>query len=277
MRTDRSSATATEEGVSGRIERWTTHKWCLLLSVLTVFSYGTAILTYSILTWFGTWEHATVSYVANYDILILATLAGSVLVLSALLGALGTLLNSRPILAIYALLLWPALIALFAVGYTAYKRATFSLTSKLDFAWSHYYTAYGRLLLQDALHCCGYLSPLHAAEPSARCYARTALPGCKGKLYRVEQKQLVGAWGVAFAVAPLHLVVMVVALLCANHVTRTFGKGVMPREYWLTVADVRADAERVAKAAWVLSPKVVRTGGGDVPREDTECCDQRAL
>ena len=46
--------------------------------------------------------------VADNDILILTFLASSILLLTASLGLSGTLLTSRPILALYALLLWPA-------------------------------------------------------------------------------------------------------------------------------------------------------------------------
>ena len=35
-----------------KIERWTSYKWCLLLSVSTVFAYGATGLVYAILTWF---------------------------------------------------------------------------------------------------------------------------------------------------------------------------------------------------------------------------------
>lgn len=35
-----------------RVDRWTLHKWCLVLSVCTVFVYGTAGLVCAVLTWF---------------------------------------------------------------------------------------------------------------------------------------------------------------------------------------------------------------------------------
>lgn len=82
------------------------------------------------------WNHADVMYVADNDILILIAMAASILMFTALLGLTGTLLNSRPILATYTLLLWPALISMLAVGYTSYKRYAFSLDHKLNFSWS---------------------------------------------------------------------------------------------------------------------------------------------
>lgn len=68
---------------------------------------------------------------------------------------------------------------------------------------------------------------------SKRCYARTALPGCKGKLYRFEKDLLHGIASTTFAILPLHLLNICIGLLCANHVNRSFGKGLMPRQYRL--------------------------------------------
>ena len=187
-------------------------------------------------------------YVADYDLLVLLTLASSILLLCFLLGIAGALLNSRPLLACYALLLWPAFLALLAAAYPAYKRHAYALDRKLSLAWSAYYTPRGRLALQDALRCCGFLSALHAATPSSTCYPRTPLPGCKGPLWRFERAHLATLSGTLFAIVPLHVLNIVVALLCTNHVTRTFGKGIMPKRYRLNVEDVRADAAALLDA-----------------------------
>jgi hypothetical protein len=203
--------------------------------------------------------------VADNDILILITLAGSILVFTALIGLSGVFLDSRPLLAVYTLLLWPAFVALAAIGYVAYKRATFSLDHKLNLSWSQYYTPLGRLLIQDSLHCCGFYSALHEATPSARCFPRTALPGCKGKLYRFERANLALVWSSAFALVPLHLVSVLVALLCANHVSEAFGKGITPRRYRLTSVDVQADAEKIMRGVEELD--IWRTGLG-ILRDD---------
>ncbi|KAJ7068986.1 tetraspanin Tsp2 family [Mycena belliarum] len=228
-------------------EAWTGFKWCLLFSVCTVVAYGTAGLVCALMTWFRTWDQADVMYVADNDILILVTLAGSLLVFTALVGLSGVFLNSRPILAVYTLLLWPAFLALVAIGYVAYKRATFALDHKLNLSWSQYYTPLGRLVVQDALRCCGFYSALHEATPSKRCYPRTSLPGCKGKLYRFERANLALIWSTVFSLVPLHLLNVLVALLCANHVTETFGKGITPKRYRLTKVDVQADAVKIMR------------------------------
>lgn len=185
--------------------------------------------------------------VADNDVLILITLSASAMVFTSLVGFSGVFLNSRPILATYTILLWPPLLALLAVGYISYRRATFSLDHKLNFSWSQFYTPLGRLLIQNSLRCCGYYSPLHDATPSKNCYSRSPLPGCKGKLFRFERDTLGMVWAAAFSIALLHLVNVLIALLCANHLTRTFGKGVTPKKYRLTATDVRADADKILR------------------------------
>lgn len=182
----------------------------------------------------------------------------------------GTILNSRPILAVYALLLWPVFLAILAVGYTSYKRSAFALDRKLNRAWSEWYMPVGRLVVQDALRCCGYNSPLHQATPSARCYARAPLPGCKGKLLRFEQASLHTIWTAAFAVVPLHIANIFFSLLCANHVTRRFGKGIMPRQYRLSGADVQADAEKFSEMLRVEVPRMSRSSTWVSARDDRE-------
>jgi hypothetical protein len=183
--------------------------------------------------------------VADGDLLILITWAASMLLFSALLGMTGTLLNSRPILAVYTLLLWPSFISLLSVGYVAYKRDTFSLDHKLNLSWSRRYNALDRLRVQDSLQCCGFYSTLHAITPSKRCYLRAPLPGCKRNLYNFEHQNLSRIWRAAFALVPLHLFNLVVALLCANHITNMFGKGIIPKQYRLSATDVKADAEKL--------------------------------
>ncbi|EJC98468.1 uncharacterized protein FOMMEDRAFT_43121, partial [Fomitiporia mediterranea MF3/22] len=216
---------------------WTIHKWCLLLSVFSVLGYSLAALVYSILTWYQTWEHADVMLVSDTDVLILTTLSASLLLLASLTGLTGTLLNSRPLLAIYSLLLWPAFISLLSVGYVTYKRTTFALDRKLNLAWSQWYTDAGRAVIQESLRCCGFSDPTHEAVYASGfaggCYPRSARPGCKPHLLRFERENLTTICRAAFATVPLHIVNIVVSLLCANHVSRTFGTGLVPKGYRL--------------------------------------------
>lgn len=212
-------------------------------------------------------------YVADNDILMLLTLASAILLLTFLVGISGTLLNSRPLLATYALLLWPAFLSMLAIGYTSYRRYAFALDRKLSLAWSEYYTDLGRLIIQETLHCCGFYTALHEAAPSTQCYARSPLPGCKGKLLRFERWNLARIWVAVFSLVPLHIVNIVVALLCANHVTRTFGKGLMPKRYRLNGADIRADAEKIlgsVRIQPVVRPGVTRAPHCELLRDDRE-------
>ncbi|KAJ3575870.1 hypothetical protein NP233_g814 [Leucocoprinus birnbaumii] len=262
--------------------RWTSFKWCLLFSVLSVFIYGMAGLCCAIGVWFRIWPNADVMFVADDDVLILITLASSILVFTVLVGLTGTLLSSRPILAVYALLLWPCFISMCAIGYTAYKRATFALDQKLDMSWSQYYTPYGRLLVQNALKCCGWSNPNHGGTPSRTCYPRTPLPGCKGPLTRFEQASLQLVWSTVFSLVPMHIVNIVVVMLCANHVTRTFGTGITPKRYRLTAKDVQEDAGQIFSlmkkrgsspmevSEKVRKPAIVRALSSRVFREDRE-------
>jgi hypothetical protein len=150
----------------------------------------------------------------------------------------GTLLNSRPILAVYVLLLFPSFLSFVSVGYVTYKKANFSLDAKASAAWKLWYSPGARTVLQGALGCCGWSGPLHGAAASGTCYTRSPLPGCHGALVHFERDALSSVAGMIFALVPLHLINIFVGLLCANHVTHRFGKGITPARYRLTIHDV---------------------------------------
>jgi hypothetical protein len=77
------------------------------------------------------------------------TLAGSMCLVTSLLGLTGTMLNSRPILAFYNLLLWPTMIAILVVGYHSYRKQALNLDRKLNQAWSQFLDDAGRLRVQN--------------------------------------------------------------------------------------------------------------------------------
>ncbi|WVQ62034.1 uncharacterized protein L199_000168 [Kwoniella botswanensis] len=214
-----------KEAEKGRKERWTVYKWVLLLSVMTVFAYGVAGLTWALLI-LGR----------------VLTLASLLCIFTGLIGFTGTLLNSRPILAFYNLLLWPIVLSMCLVGYTSYKRGSLQLERKLNQSWSQFLDDGERLTIQNSLKCCGYYNPLHDATYSNRCYPRTTLPGCKAKWIKFERENLHDFATAAFSVLGFHFLNIVIALLCSNHVNRTFGKGLTPPAYRLRMADVRANA-----------------------------------
>ena len=188
------------------------------------------------------WEHAEVVCTADTDILIYVTVAASIQIFASLVGLCGVILNSRPILAVYCLLLWPSFVSLAIVGYASYKRSEFALNRKLNLAWSQWYNPHDRLAIQTSLRCCGYYNPLHQAVPSKRCFPRTTLPGCKAKLYLFEKQNLRMIWFTTFSLVPLHVLVICLSLLCSNHVTETFGKNIMPKKYRLDLNDVWLEA-----------------------------------
>ena len=200
------------------------------------------------------WEMADVVITTDYDLLILITLTGSLSISASFFGIAGLLLHSRPILAIYAIVLWPCFLSLASVGYVAYKRSTFALNHKLDSGWSQWYTTQGRLAIQNTLKCCGYHDALHDAAFSKQCYLRTTFPGCKGALYRFEKRYLHVVWQATFSLVPAHILNILVPLLCANHITETFGEGIMPKKYHLRPVDVGADIRKIATSIQKLSP-----------------------
>lgn len=231
-------------GVEG-VGRWNGFKWTLMLSVTSVFLMGLAALLVSLYTWFGAWSHAQAVITVEYNVLIFATLAASTLILSSLLGISGTLLNSRPILAFYSLLLWPSFVSVLIVGYTAYKRRTFNLSGKLSQGWNQLMDDNERAIIQNTFQCCGFISPKHDFALTATCFPRAPLRGCLEALAPWEAMFLEKVYAVVFATVPLHVSNIVISMLCSNHVNRTFGKGLTPKAYRLSLADVQANAEKI--------------------------------
>ncbi|CAE6472443.1 unnamed protein product [Rhizoctonia solani] len=224
---------------------WTPEKWALLFSVCSVFVYGLTALVLVLMTWFGIWPKALIMRIVDYDILVMITSASLIVFGTSLFGICGTLLNSRPLLVIYCVLLWPSFAAMLVVGYVSYRRSAFALPSKMDQAWSQKFGEEDRMILQYSLNCCGYWSPEHSAASSPLCFPRSPLPGCKARLIRFERASLRRYYTWTFSLVPLHILNIITALLCSNHVNRLFGKGLTPWKYRLRIEDVRANALRV--------------------------------
>lgn len=77
--------------------------------------------------------------------------ATSLVLMTSLLGLTGTLLNSRPLLAFYAILLFPCFVALLIPAYVAYKRAAFELDRKMNLAWSEWWDERVKLVVQNSV------------------------------------------------------------------------------------------------------------------------------
>ncbi|GJJ14324.1 hypothetical protein Clacol_008588 [Clathrus columnatus] len=219
--------------------RWNRFKWCLFIANTVLTLYALAALVACLLTWFNIFPKADVIRVANRLELIVSTVAASFAVLTSLLGWSGILLNSRPFLAVYVLFIWISFMFLITPGYITYKRREFNLEGKLDLQWSRGIGVVGRLRIQNELLCCGYFSPFVEATVSQSCYSRSTLPGCKAPFLGFQRMILERWYEVVFLLVPVNLVIFVVALLCSNHITYRFGKGMMPKAYrleWKSVA-----------------------------------------
>ncbi|TDL16179.1 hypothetical protein BD410DRAFT_902166 [Rickenella mellea] len=215
--------------------RWNRFKWILFSMNLCLTVYSLLALIFCLLTWFNVWTHADIIRVANHPELIISTFAASAGIITALVGWSGILLNNRSFLAIYTLLLWVCFALLVAPGYITYKRKTFNLEGKLNAQWSRNLGVDGRLRIQNQLQCCGYFSPFVEATVSQTCYSRSTLAGCKNGFLKFERKSLTRWYAAAFSLVPLHIAVIVAALMCSNHVTYRFGKGMMPKAYRLSM------------------------------------------
>ncbi|KAF8985131.1 hypothetical protein BDQ17DRAFT_1377012 [Cyathus striatus] len=171
-------------------------KWVLFLT-----GYSLTALIVCLLIWFNVFTHADVIRVGNHPELVLSTIAASLGLFTCLIGWSGILLNNRTFLAWYTFLLWAVL--------------AFLINSQ----WSRNLGADGRLRIQNELECCGYYSPFVEATISQTCYSRAF---CRGR-------ETLRKWfTAAFALVPVHIGVILAGLLCSNHVTYRFGKGMMP-------------------------------------------------
>ncbi|KAG8988832.1 hypothetical protein FRB94_000377 [Tulasnella sp. JGI-2019a] len=223
------------QGKSPNLQRlhWNRFKWILIIMNTLLTSWTLAALVGCLLTWFNIWDHADIVRVGNETELIISTIASSVGIFTSLLGWAGLLLNNRAFLGFYTLFLWITFGLLVTPGYITYKRITFNLEGKTNFQWSRLIGVAGRLRIQNELQCCGYYSPFIEATISQTCYARSTLQGCKAPYIEFE-RFLLKRWYIAsFALVPLQLACIYAALLCSNHITYRFGKGMMPKAYRL--------------------------------------------
>jgi hypothetical protein len=218
-------------------------------------TYSLVALIFCLLTWFDVWTHADVIRVGNRPELVISTIAASLGVLTAIIGWPGILLNNRSFLAVFTFMLWICFALLVAPGYITYLRKTFNLEGKINAQWSRDLGINGRLRIQNQLVCCGYFSPYVEATISQTCYSRSILPGCKKPYLQFEKLVLTRWYTVSFAIVPFHIAIMLAGLLCSNHVTYRFGKGMMPRAYRLSMSSMAIIMDNYAKCVidlWCL-------------------------
>jgi hypothetical protein len=212
---------------------------------LTAYSF--IALIFCLLTWFDVWDRADVVRVGNRPELVVSTLASCLGIFTALVGWAGILLNNRSFLAVYTFLLWITFIFLVTPGYMTYKRRTFNLEGKINAQWSRQIGPRGRLRIQNQLFCCGYFNTFVEATISQTCYARSVLPGCKSGYLVFERVVLKRWYTISFGLVPFHLLITTAGLLCSNHVTYRFGKGMMPKAYRLSMTSMAIIMDNYAK------------------------------
>lgn len=217
----------------------------LNLLQLTVYSLGALIVC--LLTWFDVPTHADVIRAGNRPELIVSTVAASLGIFTSVMGWAGILLNNRSFLAWYTFLAWITFGFLVSPGYITYKRHTFNLEGKINDQWSQQLGSSGRLRIQNKLQCCGYFNPFVEATISQVCYSRSILPGCKSPYLQFERSILKAWYIAAFVLVPLHISVMVAGLLCSNHISYRFGKGMMPEAYRLNMSTMAVIMDNYSK------------------------------
>lgn len=218
--------------------RWNRFKWILFTTNLLVTIYSLVCLIFCILTWLNVWHHADIIRVGNTAELTVSTIASIIGVIASLLGWAGILLNNRGFLAVYTFILWILFAFICAPGYMTYKKRTFNLEGKINAQWSRDLGMDGRARIQNQLHCCGYYSPFVEATVTQMCYARSVLPGCKNPYLKFERMALERWYSVAFGLVPFQLAAILAALMCSNHVTYRWGKGMMPKAYRLDMSSM---------------------------------------
>lgn len=217
---------------------------------------GIAFLIAAILVWLNVFYQSDVIRVGNRTELIcmsphsfrtwggvllmpvVSTAAAAMMTLTAILGYAGIVLNNRAFLAVYTLFLWFCLALLVAPGYMTYKQKTFNLEGKINLQWSRNLGTEGRLRIQNALRCCGYFSPYVEATQSPLCFARSNFPGCKNRYLKLERHVLTTWFTISFALVPAQIGIIIAALLCSNHITYRFGKGLTPKRYRLDLGSM---------------------------------------
>lgn len=213
--------------------------------------YSLAALVTCLLVWFDIFEHADVVRLGNHVELVLSTVASSVGIFTCIIGWAGILLNNRGFLAWYTFFCWVTFGLLVAPGYTSYRRRRLNLEGKINAQWSQQLGSSGRARIQDQLNCCGYFSPFVEATITQTCYSRSVLPGCKLPYLKFQRKWL-GRWAlIVFSIVPAHLTVTISALLCSNHITYRFGKGMMPEAYRLNPRTMSVIMENYAECVIV--------------------------
>ncbi|KAF9585306.1 hypothetical protein BGW38_002976, partial [Lunasporangiospora selenospora] len=210
-----------------RLKTWTKSKIVLLLSNIILFCYSTLCTDVMIKSWTGAeWTKlyldSGIMMVANRKLLFIMMTIGPFGIALSILGFFGIFTQNRKALTIYTVLLWPLFGLITSVGYISYRRVHVSLYQKLKNSWISEYTRDDRLVIQNALSCCGFRSLGDYPSYDLHCFPRAPLPACESRFLLYQQQLLARISGTAFSILAFQLMVMLVALLCSNHIDRLY-------------------------------------------------------
>lgn len=209
------------------LKTWTRSKFVLLLANTLLLAYSIAWTFVMTMSWKGaTWTKpfldSGIMMIANRKLLLLMMAAAPFGIFVSLIGYIGILSQNRKVLSIYTILLWPLFALITSVGYICYRRLHVSLYQKFKFSWINEYSRDDRLVIQNALSCCGFRSLGDYPSYDLHCFPRAPVPSCENRLIQYQQDLLSTASSAAFTLLPVQLLIMVVALLCSNHVDRLY-------------------------------------------------------
>ncbi|KAG0048961.1 hypothetical protein BGZ83_006171 [Gryganskiella cystojenkinii] len=212
---------------SHKLTSWTKSKFLLLLANTLLLAYSVGCTMVMVMSWKGVkWTKpyldSGIMIIANHNLLYLMMVTAPFGIFIALVGYIGIFAQSRKVLTIYAILLWPLFGLITSIGYICYRRLHIQLYQKLKFSWINEYTRDDRLVIQNALSCCGYRSLGDYPSYDLHCFPRAPLPSCENLFLQYQQELLSNTSSAAFILLPVQLLVMVVALLCSNHIDRLY-------------------------------------------------------
>ncbi|KAG0013129.1 hypothetical protein BGZ80_011272 [Entomortierella chlamydospora] len=210
-----------------KLRTWTKSKVALLVANTLLFIYSVGWTVVMAMSWKGAaWTKpyldSGIMIVANRKLLYIMTVAAPFGVFIAVTGYVGIFAQNRRILSIYTILLWPLLALIVSIGYICFRRKNPFLHLKLKSSWINGYTRDDRLVIQNALSCCGYRAPGDYPSYDLHCFPRASLPPCENLFLTYQQDLLSNTSFSAFSIMALQLVVMIVALLCSNHVDNLY-------------------------------------------------------
>ncbi|GJJ72951.1 hypothetical protein EMPS_05309 [Entomortierella parvispora] len=210
-----------------KLRTWTKSKFLLLLANTLLLAYSVASTVVMVMSWKGVpWTKpyldSGIMYIANHKLLYLMMVTAPFGIFVAVVGYLGILCQSRRVLTIYAILLWPLFALITSIGYICYRRLHVQLYQKLKFSWINEYSRDDRLVIQNALSCCGYRSLGDYPSYDLHCFPRAPLPSCESLFLQYQQDLLTNTSSAAFIMVPVQLLIMMVALLCSNHIDHLY-------------------------------------------------------